>query len=85
MNSIYFSCPKFTVRLVADGAVIREAAPIVTAFEGQTIGVLRAWAESKFGGPIIVHELPKSGTDARSLDSNNQSRFPRGNRYVYPS
>ena len=59
MNSVYFSCPKFTVRLVVTGAVIHKAAPIVKAFEGQTIGALTSWAESKFGGPIVVHKLPQ--------------------------
>jgi hypothetical protein len=37
---VYFSCPKFTVLLVVKGAVIVKAAPVVKAFEGQTIGAL---------------------------------------------
>jgi hypothetical protein len=58
MSSFYFSCPKFTVRLVVKGTIIREAAPIVRAFEGQTLDALASWAKSKFGGPVIVEELP---------------------------
>jgi hypothetical protein len=58
MSSYYFSCPKFTVRLVVSGTIIQEAAPIVKKFEGQTLGALASWAESKFGGPVIVEELP---------------------------
>jgi hypothetical protein len=57
MDSVYFSCPKFTVRLVMEGTIILEAAPIVKKFEGQTIGALTSWAQSKFGGPIIVQKL----------------------------
>jgi hypothetical protein len=57
MDSVYFSCPKFTVRLVVEGSVILEVAPIVKTFEGQTIGALTSWAQSKFGGPIIVQKL----------------------------
>ena len=57
MSTVYFSCPKFTVRLVVDGTVIRKAAPIVRSFEGQTIGALTTWAEAKFGGPVIVQKL----------------------------
>jgi hypothetical protein len=57
MDHIYFSCPKFTVLLVTKGSVIVEAAPIVKLFEGQTIGNLTSWAQSRFGGPIIVEEL----------------------------
>lgn len=58
MSSYYFSCPKFTVRLVVSGTIIREAAPIVKKFEGQALEALASWAESKFGGPVIVKELP---------------------------
>ena len=90
MSTVYFSCPKFTVRLVVDGTVIREAAPIVRSFQGQTVGALTAWAVSKFGGPIIVqnlseHVLPTSGTDSLPRQSSNQSCFSRGNPHVYPS
>ena len=34
MCKVYFSCPKFTVRLVMSGTVIRKAAPIVKAVRG---------------------------------------------------
>jgi hypothetical protein len=54
MSSVYFSCPKFTVRLVVRGTIIQTAAPIVKQFEGQTVAALAAWAESKFGRPIIT-------------------------------
>ena len=47
----------FTVLLVMEGTVIVEAAPIVKRFEGQTIGALTSWAQSRFGGPIVVEEL----------------------------
>ena len=57
MSKVYFSCPKFTVRLVLSGAVIHKAAPMVKQFEGQPLSVLTSWAESKFGGPIIVQKL----------------------------
>jgi len=57
MSTVYFSCPKFTVRLVLSGTIIRKAAPIARSFEGQPLGALTAWAESKFGGPIIVQKL----------------------------
>ena len=56
-TAVYFSCPKFTVRLVVKDTVIREAAPIVKTFEGQTIGALATWARSKFGGPVIVKRI----------------------------
>lgn len=57
MSKLYFSCPKFTVLLVTEGPVIVTAAPIVKRFEGQTIAALTSWAQSRFGGPIIVEEL----------------------------
>ena len=57
MSSVYFSCPKFTVRLVVSGTIIQKAAPMVKVFEGQTIGALTSWAESNFGGPIMVQKL----------------------------
>lgn len=57
MSRVYFSCPKFTVRLVLSGTIIQKAAPMVKSFEGQTLDVLTAWAESKFGGPIVVQKL----------------------------
>jgi len=60
MCSVYFSCPKFTARLVTRGAIIVEAAPIVRSFKGQTIGALTSWAWATFGGPIIVEELSHS-------------------------
>ena len=72
MDSVYFSCPKFTVRLVMEGTVILEAAPIVKTFEGQTIGALTSWAQSRFGGPIIVRTLAITSHNtgvSRSLDS----------------
>ncbi len=53
----YFSCPKFTVLLTLKGTVIVKAAPIVKAFEGQTIGALTLWAHRKFGGPISVEKI----------------------------
>ena len=70
MHSVYCSCPKFTVRLMVEGAVILQAAPIVKKFEGQTIGALTSWAHAKFGGPIIVEKLSeyaasRSGTQCR--------------------
>jgi hypothetical protein len=55
--SVYLSCPKFTVRLVLSGNVIWKAAPLAKAFEGQTLGALASWAESKFGGPVRVQKL----------------------------
>lgn len=67
MSKVYFSCPKFTVRLVTNGPVIVEAAPIVKRFEGQTIGALTSWAESKFGGPIIVQKLSEYVADRSGL------------------
>ena len=57
VSTVYFSCPKFTVLLVLKGAVIVKAAPIVKAFEGQTISALSAWAQTKFGGPIIAEKI----------------------------
>ena len=57
MLSVYFSCREFTVRLMVRGPSSCEAAPIVKKFEGQTIGALTSWAQSKFGGPIIVEKL----------------------------
>ena len=57
MSKVYFSCPEFTVLLVIKGPVILTAAPIVKRFEGQTIGALTSWAQSRFGGPIIVEKL----------------------------
>ena len=57
LSKVYFSCPKFTVLLVMKGAVIVKAAPIAKAFEGQTIGGLTSWAQTKFGGPIIVKKI----------------------------
>jgi hypothetical protein len=68
--SVYFSCPKFTVRLVLAGSVIWKAAPMVKSFEGHTLGDLTSWAESKFGGPVRVQKLSEyaanhSGTDFR--------------------
>ncbi len=59
MYKLYFSCPKFTVLLVTEGQIIVEAAPIVRRFEGQTIGALTSWAQSRFDGPIIVQKLPR--------------------------
>ena len=67
MSKVYFSCPKFTVRLVVSGTIIRNAAPMVKAFEGQTIGALTSWAESKFGGPIIVQKLSEYAADRSGL------------------
>ena len=69
MNSVYFSCLKFTVRLVVRGTVIVEAAPIVKTFEGQTIGALTTWAHDKFGGPIVVQKLSgsRSTSESKSL------------------
>jgi hypothetical protein len=72
MRRLYFSCPKFTVRLVVDGTIIREAAPIVRSFQGRTLAALTGWAASKFGGPIIVedlagHALARSRANGRSL------------------
>jgi hypothetical protein len=62
MSKVYFSCPNFTVLLVTNGPMIVKAAPIVKRFEGQTIGALTSWAQTKFGGPIIVKKLDnKSG------------------------
>lgn len=70
MCSVYFSCPKFTVRLVTKGAVILKAAPIVRSFEGRTIGALTSWAWATFGGPIIVEELSHSlAPDSRTTRS----------------
>ena len=57
MSKVYFSCPKFTVLLVMKGTVIVKAAPVVKAFEGQTIGALSSWARTKFGGPIVVEKI----------------------------
>ena len=57
MSKVYFSCPKFTVLLVMKGAVIVKAAPIAKAFEGRTIGALSSFAQTKFGGPIIVKKI----------------------------
>ncbi len=57
LTRVYFSCPKFTILLTLKGAVIVKAAPIVSKFEGQTIGVLTTWARAKFGGPIVVETL----------------------------
>ncbi len=57
MSKLYFSCRKFTVKLVTRGSIIVEAAPIVKRFEGQTVDGLKSWARSKFGGPIVVEEL----------------------------
>ena len=37
MSKLYFSCRKFTVKLVTRGSIIVEAAPIVKRFEGQTV------------------------------------------------
>jgi len=39
------------------GTVIVKAAPVVKAFEGQTIGALASWAQAKFGGPIMVEKI----------------------------
>lgn len=60
MCSVYFSCPKFTVRLMVRRTVILQAAPIVRSFEGQTIDALTSWARATFGGPIIVERLSRS-------------------------
>lgn len=57
MHSVYFSCPKFTVRLVVRANIIQEAAPIAKRFEGQPLAALTQWAESKFGRPIIIQRL----------------------------
>jgi hypothetical protein len=57
VTRVYFSCPKFTVLLTLKGTVIVKAAPIVSRFEGQTIGALTSWARAKFGGPIVVETL----------------------------
>jgi hypothetical protein len=56
-QKVYFSCPGFTVRLVLEGSVIANAAPVVKAFEGQTIGDLTSWVRAKFGGPIMIEEI----------------------------
>ena len=79
MSKVYFSCPKFTVLLVMRGPVIVKAAPIVKRFEGQTIGALTSWAESKFGGPIIVQKLSeyaavRSGLGYSGASSAGSSR-----------
>jgi hypothetical protein len=57
LAKVYFSCPKFTVLLALKGPVIVEAAPVVKAFKGQTIGALTSWARTKFGGPIKVQKI----------------------------
>lgn len=57
MHSVYFSCPKFTVRLVVRANIIQEAAPIAKRFEEQPLDALTLWAESKFGRPIIIQRL----------------------------
>jgi len=54
---IYFSCPQFTVLLSLEGPLIVKAAPIVRAFEGQSLDALKAWARTRFGGPIIIETL----------------------------
>jgi len=56
-SKVYFACPKFTVLLVLNGEVIVNAAPVVRAFEGQTIGALTSWALAKFGAPIRVERI----------------------------
>ena len=57
MSKVFFSCPNFTVLLVTNGPVIVTAAPIVKRFEGQTVDMLKFWAQSRFSGPIVVEEL----------------------------
>ena len=64
MSKVYFSCPNFTVLLVTNGPVIVKAAPIVKRFEGQTISALTSWAQSRFGGPIIVEKLNHEGNQS---------------------
>jgi hypothetical protein len=63
---VFFSYPDFTVLLRMRDTVIVKAAPIAERFEGQSIGALTTWAQSRFGGPIIVKELRQFG------------RFPEG-------
>ena len=55
--SVYFSCPKFTARLVLSGPVIWKAAPMLKTFEGQSIDTLASWAQSKFGAPVSVQRV----------------------------
>lgn len=62
MRKLYFSCPKFTVLLVVNGDVIEKAAPIVTVFEGQSLDALTAWAQSRFGGPIVMKDIAEKVT-----------------------
>jgi hypothetical protein len=56
-HKLYFSCPKFTVLLTMRGRTIVKAAPIIHAFEGQSIDALTAWVQTKFGGPIVVERI----------------------------
>jgi hypothetical protein len=55
--SVYFSCPAFTVRLVLSGNVIWKAAPMAKRFEGQSVGDLASWAQSKYGAPISIETV----------------------------
>lgn len=53
-ETYYFSCNKFTVRVVTNSrGVIVDAAPIVRRFIGQPRNNLKRWAD-KFGGVRIV-------------------------------
>jgi len=54
---LYFSCPKFTVKLKVQGDTIIEAAPLVHRFEGQKLANLVSWAKSTFGGPLVIGVL----------------------------
>jgi hypothetical protein len=78
MSKVYFSCPKFTVKLVMEGAIIVEAAPIVKRFEGQTIRALTSWVQSRFGGPIIVRNLSQENNQVckNSLTETHRCRSP---------
>ena len=67
---VYFSCPKFTVLLVTKGSIITKAAPIAKRFEGQTIEALKKWANTKFGGPIVVRSL---GNENGQLSCNAET------------
>jgi hypothetical protein len=54
---LYFSCPKFSVKLTCVGDTITEAAPFVKKFEGQKLANLVSWTKSTFGGQIVIHVL----------------------------
>jgi hypothetical protein len=46
---------------------------MVKSFEGQAIGALTSWAESKFGGPISVQKVSEFAANHASRHAEQSS------------